>query len=98
MRVRAVLSLVIPVAAAALFISLGLWQVDRGRERAAANAGLSARVGAEPVPFASLPADTAGVRMTPVSLAGRFRYDLEQVEAGRTNRGSPGVHLLTPLE
>lgn len=98
MRARTVLSLFIPAAAAALFISLGLWQVDRGRERAAANAGLGARLEAQPVPFTLLPADTALVRLMPVSLAGRFRYDLEQVEAGRTNRGSPGVHLLTPLE
>lgn len=98
MRARPVLSLLIPVAAAALFVSLGLWQVDRGREVAAANEGLRARLDAAPVPLASLPPDTASQRLVPVSLVGRFRYDLEQVEAGRTNRGSPGVHLLTPLE
>ncbi len=98
MRARTLFSLLIPIAAAALFISLGLWQVDRGRERAARNAGLSARLDAAPVPFASLSTDPANQRYVPVALTGRFRYDLEQVEAGRTSNGSPGVHLLTPLE
>jgi surfeit locus 1 family protein len=33
-----------------------------------------------------------------VTVAGRFRYDLEQVQAGRASEGSPGVHLITPLQ
>lgn len=98
MRPKALLGLLIPLACAALFVRLGLWQVSRHRERAAYNARVEARLAAMPVPFGALPADSALVRGQRVRLAGRFRYDLEQIHAGRVNDGSPGVHLLTPIE
>jgi surfeit locus 1 family protein len=98
MQSRTLLSLLIPLAAAVLFIRLGLWQTSRHRERAAVNVGLAGRLVLPPVPFDSLPRDTLGARWRRVTIAGRFRYDLEQVHAGRSSEGSPGVHLLTPLE
>jgi surfeit locus 1 family protein len=91
-------ALLIPLACAVLFVRLGLWQLERGRERAAINEGLAARLTAPPIPFAELPRDTASQRWQRVTLTGRYRYDLEQVQAGRTNAGSPGVHLITPFE
>lgn len=98
MRLRTALSLAIPLASAALFVRLGLWQVDRHRERAALNAGLEARLAVASVPLGSRASDTTNARWTSVTVSGRFRYDLEQVHASRANKGSPGVHLLTPLE
>lgn len=95
---RRFLGLAIPLACAALFVSLGVWQLRRHDERAALNTPLAARLVEDPVPFVEIPADTAGQRWRRVTLSGRFRYDLEQVQASRTNAGSPGVHLLTPLE
>ncbi len=62
------------------------------------NAGLLARLADAPVDHAALPTDSGAQRWHRVTLAGRYRYDLEQVQAGRVNAGSPGVHLLTPLE
>lgn len=91
-------ALLIPLACAVVFIRLGFWQLERGRERATINEGLSARLAQAPVPFAELAADTGAQRWQQVTLTGRFRYDLEQVQAARTNAGSPGVHLLTPFE
>lgn len=91
-------ALLIPLACAALFIKLGFWQLERGRERAVINQGLAARLTGQPIAFGDLPADTSGQRWQRVTLSGRFRYDLEQVQAARTNAGSPGVHLLTPFE
>lgn len=98
MRLRTLFGLLIPLACAALFVRLGVWQLARHEERAAVNAGLAARLGSPPVPFDALPSDTGALRWQRVTLSGRFRYDLEQVQAGRGNAGSPGVHLLTPLE
>lgn len=98
MRLRTLFSLLIPLAAAALFVRLGLWQIDRHQERLRANAGLEARLGLSPVGFDDALSDTSGAGWRRVSLNGRLRYDLEQVLAGRTSEGSPGVHLLTPLE
>lgn len=98
MRFKALLGLAIPLACAALFVRLGLWQVSRHRELAAYNATVATRLAEAPAPFATLPGDTAAVRGRRITLAGRFRYELEQVQAGRVNEGSPGVHLVTPLE
>ncbi len=98
MRVKAALSLLIPLAFAALFARLGLWQLDRHRERAAFNQGLAERLTAAAVPLGDLASDTSGARWMPVTVSGFFRYDLEQIHASRTSNGSPGVHLLTPLE
>lgn len=99
MRLRPVLGLLIPLVCAGLFVRLGLWQLSRHRERAAFNAVLSARLTRPPVPLDRVSmTDTAAVRGQRVVVTGRFRYDLEQVAAGRVSNGSPGVHLLTPLE
>ncbi len=97
-RPKVLIGLLIPLACAVLFVRLGFWQLSRHRERAGYNARVQARLAADAVPLASLPSDTALVRGQRVSVAGRFRYDLEQVLAGRVSEGAPGVHLLTPLE
>lgn len=98
MRFKALLGLAIPLACAVLFVRLGFWQIARHHERTDYNAAVAARLGEAPAPFASLPSDSGLVRGRRMTLTGRFRYDLEQVLAGRVNEGSPGVHLLTPLE
>lgn len=98
MRPRTLFALLIPLACAGLFARLGVWQLSRHAERAAFNEGLASRLQASPVPLGNLANDTTDVRWRRVSVSGRFRYDLEQVHAGRADKGSPGVHLLTPLE
>ena len=98
MRPRTLLSLVVPLLAAAFFARLGIWQLSRHGERADVNAALAERLSLPPVQFDSLTPDTLASRWRRVSISGRFRYDLEQIHAGRTSEGSPGVYLLTPLE
>ena len=98
MRLKPLLGLLIPLACAALFVRLGFWQVSRHQQRAAYNARVAARLAAAPIAFAQLGTDTTAVRGQRVTVTGRFRYDLEQVHAGRVNDGTPSVHLLTPLE
>jgi surfeit locus 1 family protein len=97
-RPRTLLGLLIPLACAALFVRLGLWQLARHQERARFNAGLADRLTATPVPLDEVPRDSAALRWRRVTVTGRFRYDREQVLASRGSAGSPGVHLLTPLE
>lgn len=98
MRAKQLFALLIPLACAALFVRLGIWQLSRHQERIAFNAGLAERLAMAPLPFDSVPRDTAGARWAQVRVSGFFRYDLEQVHASRPSNGSPGVHLLTPLE
>ena len=98
MRLRAFLTLAIPLAFAALFVRLGVWQLSRLGEKRAFNAILSARLAAAPADIATLPADTALGHYRRVHAAGTMLYDREVVYAGRSHEGSPGVDLLTPLK
>lgn len=82
---------------ALVFGRLGLWQMDRLRERRAANvAALEARSaprirldGASPI--------TAELNGREVSVAGRYDHAHDVVLRGRAYGGSPGVEVVTPL-
>lgn len=83
--------------AAALFVRLGFWQLHRLRDRQRRNAVIAERQHAPPMPFAALPRDTAQVRYRRASVTGRYDYEHELVLTSRTNKGAPGVELLTPV-
>jgi surfeit locus 1 family protein len=85
------------IAAAALFIRLGFWQVARLHERQARNAVVAAQQRRTPIPFADLPRDTAAAHYRQARIVGRFDYEHELVLTSRTRHGSPGVELLTPV-
>jgi surfeit locus 1 family protein len=61
------------------------------------NAVIAAQQRAQPVEFASLPADSAAARYRRAVVTGRFDYDHELVVSGRTHQGSPGVEIVTPM-
>ncbi|HEX7546533.1 MAG TPA: SURF1 family cytochrome oxidase biogenesis protein, partial [Gemmatimonadaceae bacterium] len=98
MRLRAFLTLALPLAFAALFVRLGVWQLSRLKEKRAFNAILSMRLAAVPEDITALPADTALGHYRRVTASGTMLYDREVVYAGRSREGSPGVHLLTPMK
>ena len=85
------------VAAAALFLRLGIWQLARRHERRARNAIVAAQQRLTPIPLAALPRDSAAAHYRPASVDGRFDYEHELVLGSRTRRGSPGVELITPV-
>ncbi|MFL5577621.1 MAG: SURF1 family protein [Gemmatimonadaceae bacterium] len=86
------------VAAAAVCVALGVWQLGRLGERRARNAVVAARLALPPVAaLGALPADTAAARFRRVRLTGRYDYAHEIAIAGRTRDGSPGVNIVTPL-
>jgi surfeit locus 1 family protein len=88
---------VIAVLLAALFVRLGLWQLDRRRERQARNALITARLDSAEVDVAALPRDSATARFRRVRVTGIADYEHELIYAARSYRGSPGVNLLTPI-
>lgn len=88
---------VLALAMAAVFIRLGVWQLDRRQQRLAVNALVEERRNAPPVPPASLPADASRARYRRVLIRGKLDYAREFIYTGRTHNGSPGVNLLTPL-
>jgi surfeit locus 1 family protein len=93
MHRRMLLFAVIALAAAALFVRLGFWQLDRLGQRRERNRLLTTRLAAPPAPWS----DTTAVRFRRVTLAGVPDYEREIVLVGRSRRGSPGVNLVTPL-
>ncbi len=97
MRPRVVVFIVLALALAALFVRLGLWQLDRLAWRRALNAEVAAHISAPPVPVDSLPRDSAAMRYRRVRIHGVFDYANEIVITQRIRGGSPGVNLLTPL-
>ena len=98
MRLRNVIAIAIAVFVAAACIRLGLWQLDRHRQRVAVNELAIDRMTHPPArSLAALPADTGAARYRAVELRGTYDFEHEFVLLHRTSRGSPGVNLLTPL-
>jgi surfeit locus 1 family protein len=97
MSVRTISFCALALLSAALFVRLGLWQVDRLHERQARNAVVRHQQAGGPTPIGSLPRDTGAAHYRPASIVGRFDYEHELVATNRTRRGSPGVELLTPV-
>lgn len=82
---------------AALFASLGLWQVQRWHWKTDLIAKVDARLAAAPIsppPFADWPPDDAYTR---VRVAGVFLHDRETAVQAVTELG-PGWWILTPLQ
>jgi surfeit locus 1 family protein len=78
-------------------VRLGFWQLARHEQRQERNQQVAARLDLAPVPAAALLGDTAGLFFRTASVTGLLDNDRAFVLPGRSYRGVPGVHLLTPL-
>jgi surfeit locus 1 family protein len=97
MRWSTVLFVLLAVAAAALFVSLGLWQLDRRDQRRARNARIAERMRSAPVELARLGGDTAANHYRRVRVSGHPDFDRDFALTLRGRNGSPGVDVITPL-
>lgn len=88
---------VVAISLAAIFVSLGFWQLRRLSERRDANAELAARRAAPEVELDSLPSDTAAAHFRRVHVRGSYDHPQEIIFTLRGRNGSPGVNILTPL-
>ncbi len=88
----------VAIAAAAGCIRLGFWQLDRLQERRTKNALVRSRSEATPVSVSAVRGqDTSVIHWRRVSVRGVADYGAEMVHATRSQNGSPGVYLLTPV-
>jgi len=97
---RWLLGHVLVIAVAALFVRLGLWQLDRLEERRAHTRLVTERSAAVPAPVEDVvpPGGDAGaVVYRSVEATGAFDTGREVILFGRTLEGRPGNHVLTPL-
>ncbi|MFC1531049.1 SURF1 family protein [Gemmatimonadota bacterium] len=90
---------VVAIVAAAVFIRLGTWQLDRLVERRDRNADHAVLAAAAPLdlPGTSSMTPTDSLLWRRVRLTGTWDFDSEIVIRGRAAFGSPGVHVVTPL-
>lgn len=97
MNRRLVAFAAIAVVLAAVFVRLGIWQLHRLDERKARNALVSRRLVAPAVDVSALTSDTGDARFRRVRVSGTPDYDHELVLTLRSESGSPGLDLLTPI-
>jgi surfeit locus 1 family protein len=82
------------VAAAAVCVRLGIWQLDRRGERLARNSVELAERGKPPVDLAQ---GGQPVPQRRIRASGTYDFEREIVLRGRAMEGVPGVELVTPL-
>jgi surfeit locus 1 family protein len=80
-----------------VMIRLGFWQLDRLAERRALNDGIAARLEAPPIDNVAALADTTGLFHRVATARGVYDNARTIVLPGRSHRGVPGVHILSPL-
>lgn len=88
---------VIVVAVAALFVSLGLWQLERHEQRTTRNALVAERMSVPPADLAEVAGADEALDYRRVTLSGRYLAEEEVLLTPRAWQGRPGHHLLTPL-
>lgn len=88
---------VIVVAVAALFVSLGLWQLERHEQRTSRNALVAERMSVPPADLADLAGADEGLDYRRVTLSGRYLAEEEVLLTPRAWQGRAGHHVLTPL-
>lgn len=93
--------LVVAVVLAAVFVRLGMWQLDRLDERRQANRIVEVRMKQPARDLAAAmrePDATAdGLAWQSFHARGTWDFGHEIVIRGRANHGTPGVHVITPL-
>ena len=86
---------------AAVFIRLGIWQLDRLEERRELNAEVSARLESQPVGLEHLLEEAAGdlesIQYRRVIVDGVFDPEEEVLIRSQVELGQAGFHVITPL-
>ena len=85
------------VLAVVFFVRLGFWQLARHDERRDLNAAVAARLAAAPIEAAGALEDTTDLVFRVAAVGGTWDTDRSIILPGRSYRGVPGVHLVTPL-
>lgn len=98
-RASTALFVVLGLAALAVLLGLGTWQVQRLHWKEGQIATIDARIASVPQPLAVVEArlaDTGDVDYWPVSLSGTFRHEGER-HFFATHKGHSGYFVYTPL-
>lgn len=96
-----IIATVFVLAAAAVFIRLGFWQLDRLEQRQMLNAMGEERIEAEPVSLVTLLAEAEGdldsLEYRRVFVQGTYDLSREVLIRSQVRLGQAGFHVITPL-
>ena len=95
-----IIATVVVLALGAVFIRLGVWQLDRLEERQLTNAMGEARLEAEPVELSMLLGETAdldSLQYRRVTVEGEYDPSEEVLIRSQVELGQAGFHVITPL-
>lgn len=81
----------------AVLLRLGLWQADKGEQRAAEIAQHSARARLGPYAIGARLVDPEPLQDAPVTVRGTYEPEHQFFVDNRQQDGKPGVHVVTPL-
>jgi surfeit locus 1 family protein len=95
--VSGIIGTLVVLLVAVVCVRLGIWQLDRLEQRRERNMQMQARLAEPPLLLDAAPSDTAGHGFRRVHVSGELDNERSIALAGRSFRGAPGVHLLTPL-
>lgn len=88
----------VALGAIALFVNLGLWQLDRHQDRSNLDTLLAARIAADPISFAeALDTPIDALELRRVVVTGAFLPEEEVVLQARTFNGRSGHNVVTPF-
>ncbi len=88
---------VIVLLVAATCVRLGIWQLQRLTEKRTRNEATQQRITQPPASLTAISDDTSGLVFRRVVLDGQYDNAHTIIIAGRSLRGVPGVHVLTPM-
>lgn len=91
-----VLASLMVLAVALGCVRLGFWQLDRLEQRRERNREVAVRMAAPPL-HVSAPIADPDAAYRRARARGRFDHARTVILGGRSHRGAPGVHILTPL-
>ncbi len=102
---RYILITLLVLAAMAVMVRLGVWQLERRQQRIAANADLVAKLEAAPISLNEaaaaaiwpLPEDRKAVRNLRAEAAGQYDFDQQLLLVQQNYDGMAGAHLVVPL-
>jgi surfeit locus 1 family protein len=88
---------VMALAMAAGCVRLGIWQLDRRKQRQAMNTRIAERMAVPPRPIAAIDPDTTRSRFAMATVDGAPDFAGEFVLMQRGHNGAPGVDVMTPV-
>lgn len=89
---------IVAIAAMALFLSLGFWQLDRAKEKEQILADLQQKLQSQPISLQRLSGKSQERQYQPVQFSGIYDNKQQFLLDNRTRKGRAGYEVITPVK